>query len=204
LVIQVPGIPQSGRMTVQVIGSCGQSGETKSDPVTVDAQPVTPEFLFFTHSADGNNPIAAVNAATGGYVGAPNLVAGVNFDGATPGDTVVLFMTGLGTTDPSYDAGVLPDSQAAVTATVSVFLGDLQLQPEDVVYAGVTPTGDVQLVPQGIIYPGVTLPVAGLYELKIHIPAEAPTGNVPVAVSLGGLSTPTGGFLTITQSSDEQ
>jgi uncharacterized protein (TIGR03437 family) len=88
-------------------------------------------------------------------------------------------MTGLGTTAPNYGPGVLPPSAAQVTGTVSVTLGTLPIPAGNILYAGVTP-GD-----------------AGLYQLNIQIPGGTPTGNIPLTVTVGGFSTPAGGYLTI-------
>ena len=66
-------------------------------------------------------------------------------------------------------------------APVSVSLGTVQLPPANIPYVGVAPGN------------------AGLYQLNIQIPAGAPTGNVPLAVTVGAFSTPSGGYLTIGQ-----
>jgi len=164
-----------------VIGNCGRAGEQRSAAASVVAQAATPEFFFFTQSASGQNPIAAVNNVTGAYVGTPNLIAGGSFVPAQPGDILTLFMTGLGATTPANGPGVLPPSTANVNAAVSVSLGGLELRSADILYAGVTPF------------------YAGLYQVDIRIPQNAPTGHVPVSVGIGAFSTPAGGFITIGQ-----
>jgi uncharacterized protein (TIGR03437 family) len=180
--VQVPAVPQSGNVTVQVIVNCGQSTETRSAAATVTVQAATPEFFFHTHSsADGRNPVAAINAVTGGYIGAPNLIPGATFVPARAGDYVTIFMTGLGATTPSYGAGVLPPGGAQVNAPVSVSLGNAQLPAANVLYTGVAPGN------------------AGLYQLNIQIPAGTPTANLPLTVTVGSFSTPAGGYLTIAQ-----
>ena len=45
----------------------------------------------------------------------------------------------------------------------------------------------------------VELIYAGLYQVDIRIPQNAPTGHVPVSVGIGAFSTPAGGFITIGQ-----
>jgi uncharacterized protein (TIGR03437 family) len=179
--VQVPNVPQTGTVSVQVIGNCGRAGEQRSAAASVVAQAATPEFFFFTQSASGQNPIAAVNNVTGAYVGTPNLIAGGSFVPAQPGDILTLFMTGLGATTPANGPGVLPPSTANVNAAVSVSLGGFELRSTDILYAGVTPF------------------YAGLYQVDIRIPQNAPTGHVPVSVGIGAFSTPAGGFITIGQ-----
>ena len=137
--LQVPVMPQSGRVTVQVITNCGQATETRSTAATVVVQAATPEFFFFTHNPDGRNAVAAINAVTAAYVGTPNLIPGASFIPARPGDFVSIFMTGLGATAPSYGPGVLAPGAAKVTAPVSVSLGTMQLAPGNIPYVGVAP-----------------------------------------------------------------
>ncbi len=157
--IQIPAIPQSGTVTVQVIANCGQSTEARSATVTVPAQAATPEFFFFEHNANGQNPVAAVYA----------------------GDIVSIFMTGLGPTNPPYDAGVLPPAAAALTTQPTVTLGAQQLPPANILYAGVAPLNP------------------GLYQINIQLPPTTPTGNIPLTVTVGPFTTPAGAYLSITQ-----
>jgi len=166
---------------VQAIANCGQSSEARSAAVTVAVQAATPEFFFFVHNANGQNAVAAVNAVTGAYIGPANLIPGANFVAAQAGDIVSIFMTGLGATNPSYDAGVLPPGIASVSTPASVTLGSLQLPAANILYAGVAPLNP------------------GLYQVNIQIPVGAPTGNVPLAVTVGAFSTPAGGYLAIGQ-----
>lgn len=181
--IQVPAIPQSGSVPVVVIANCGQSTEARSAPVTVPAQAATPEFFFFVQNANGQNPVAAEfsYSVAGAYVGPAGLLPGATFIPARPGDVVVIFMTGLGATSPSYAPGVLPPGGASLIAPASVSLGALQLPAANTLYAGVAP-----LTP-------------GQYQVNIQIPAGAPTGNVPLTVTVGTFSTPPGGYLAIGQ-----
>lgn len=100
---------------------------------------------------------------------------------AQTGDILSIFMTGLGATNPPFAPGVLPPTSAPVSASVTVSLGALTLPSANVQYAGVAPGN------------------AGLYQVNIQIPPGAPTGNVPLTVTVGGISTPAGGYLTIGQ-----
>jgi uncharacterized protein (TIGR03437 family) len=108
-----------------------------------------------------------------------NPVAAVGASGTKPGDYVTIYGTGFGATSPLFFAGDLPDRAAAVTALVSVTLGGRPLAESDILYAGVTPG------------------FAGLYQLNIRIPADAPDGDLPLAVSIGGVPSPDGAYLTV-------
>jgi uncharacterized protein (TIGR03437 family) len=174
--VQAPTLPGTGQMQVQVIQNCGASSEVRSNSETVTVQAVAPEFFFFVRNADGRNPIAAINAVTFGLIGAPNLIQGVTFTPARPGDNVALFATGLGRTDPLVEAGVLPPGIARTVEPVTVTVGGINA---DVQYAGVAPG------------------LAGLYQINLAIPANVPDGDQPVVARIGGVSTPAGAFLTV-------
>ena len=66
--VQVPTVVP-GNVPVQVVTGCNTPQAVGSPPVSVPAQATAPEFFYFTTSASGANPIAAINAVTGGYVG---------------------------------------------------------------------------------------------------------------------------------------
>ncbi|MEK7753992.1 MAG: hypothetical protein AAB654_18865, partial [Acidobacteriota bacterium] len=119
---QAPNLSASPSVGVQVILNCGE-GEVRSNIENVEMRVASPEFLFFVQNADGRNPVAAVNAVTGIYVGPSGLIAGGNFVPAKPGDYVTIFGSGFGATNPLFFTGDLADRSAPVTALVSVPLG---------------------------------------------------------------------------------
>jgi hypothetical protein len=51
-----------------------------------------PEFLYFAHNANGQNPVEAANSVTGAYVGPAEL--GPDFAPALAGDLVTIFASG--------------------------------------------------------------------------------------------------------------
>jgi len=179
--VQVPSLTSTGPVPVQVIVNCGQTGEVKSAAVDVTLQPAAPEFFFFVQNLNGQNPVAAINAITGAYIGLPQLIPGVAFTPAKPGDILTLFLTGLGLTSPPVNAGQLATGIANMVAPVKVQLGAAVLQDADVLYAGVTP-GD-----------------AGLYQVNIRVPAGTPDGDLPIQVTVGTYSTPPGAYLSVRQ-----
>ncbi|MEO8593061.1 MAG: IPT/TIG domain-containing protein [Candidatus Solibacter sp.] len=178
--VQVPSLTAYGQVPVQVIVNCGENNEIKSEVEIVPHQAASPEFFFFVRNADGKNPVAAVNAVTGSYVGVPQLIPGGNFIPAKPGDTLTLFLTGLGMTDPWIVAGQLPETAARTLATTTVMLGQTLLRDADVLYSGVAPG------------------YAGLYQINIRLPVAA-DGDLPVRVSVGEYSTPLGAYVSIRQ-----
>jgi len=175
--IQIPSVT-SGASTVQVKNQCGTAQEQASPAVPVTVQAASPEFFYFAHNANGQNPIAALNALTGTYVGAPGLLPGATFAPAQTGDYLTLFATGFGTTNPSIAPGVLPTTAAAITQPISVTVGGLALTPAQILYAGLSQD-------------------PGLYQLNIQLPAGVPAGNEPVIVTIGGVSSPATAFITV-------
>jgi len=91
---------------------------------------------------------------------------------AHAGDIVVIYLTGLGHTSPTFNPGEVPSAAARIVSTIKVSLDTQELDPILIKYAGVAPG-----------WPG-------LYQLNLEIPKGAPadaelkvTGNV----TTGGL-----------------
>jgi len=175
--IQVPQLP-AGQTTVQVITKCDTPQAETSTAMPVVIQAASPEFFYFLHNGNGHNPIAAVNAVTGAYVGSPGLLAGVTFVAAKPGDILTLFATGFGATDPPFGPGELPGVAAQVTGTLTVTFGGMTLSASDILYAGVSQN-------------------AGLYQLNIRVPDGLPDGDQSLVITIGGVPSPAGGYITV-------
>jgi len=91
---------------------------------------------------------------------------------AAPGNVITLFATGEGQTSPAGVDGKLAESPAPrPLLEVQATVGE---RPATVRFAG------------GI--PGV---VAGVVRVDVEIPAGTPGGNVPVTISLAGVSSQT-------------
>ncbi len=89
---------------------------------------------------------------------------------AAAGSVVVIYMTGLGQTDPPgqdgvrYGSLVLAETVAPVTATIGG-------QAATVIYAGSAPGQ-----------------IAGVMQVELVVPTGAGTGEVPVVVTAGGVA----------------
>jgi len=46
---------------------------------------------------------------------------------------------------------------------------------------------------------GVTPAVAGLYQINIRLPLSIPNGNQPVQMTIGGIASPSGGYIAVSQ-----
>jgi uncharacterized protein (TIGR03437 family) len=168
-----------GTVSVSVATACGTPSQVQSTPQTVPSQAASPEFFYFLATASGQNPIAAENALTGVFVGAPGLIPGVTFTPAKPGDLVALYATGLGLTTPPFAAGVLPSAAAWAAGTFQIGLGGVPLSSTDILYAGVAPG------------------TPGEYQINIRIPASTPDGNQPVVMTVNGIQSPSGAYITV-------
>ncbi len=175
--LQVPQVGP-GTVSVQVITQCDTEQAQSSIPLTVQIQPAAPEFFYFTHTSNGHNAIAAVNAVTGAYVGATGLISGASFTPAKAGDYLTLYATGFGATNPSFGPGVLPNAAAQITAPFTISFGGVTLDPSDIQYAGVTQD-------------------AGLYQVNIHVPANVPPGDQPLIITIGGAASPSAAYITV-------
>lgn len=177
--LQAAIAPGVNAASVEVIVNCDQPNTLRSAAFNLPIAAATPQFFFFVNNLDGVNPIAAVNETTGAFIGAPDLIPGAAFEPARPGETVTLFMTGLGTTNPNIEPGVIPTVAARTTLPVSVQVGGVAVET---IYAGVTPF------------------FAGLYQVSFTLPLDTPSGNLAVLVSVGGAeTTPPGAYLTVGQ-----
>ncbi len=175
--VQVPQLPP-GQTAVQVITQCGTPQAQTSNAETVTIQATAPEFFYYVHTAGGQNPIAAIDAVTQASVGAPGLAAGGTFAPAQRGELLTLFATGFGATAPSYGPGELPPGAAQVTAPVNITFGGVKLAASDILYAGVTSN-------------------AGLYQVNLRVPNQVPDGDQSLVITIGGVPSPPGGFLTV-------
>lgn len=171
--------PGLGPAAVVVIRACDTPQESRSDPEMVEMGGVSPAFFNFVNNADGVNPIAAVHQDNVTFVG-PGTLA-FETTPAAPGEFVSLFATGLGPTEAALQAGQLPSAIAQITGAVSVRIGDTTVN---------WPSPD-------IFYVGISPPFAGLYVIIVKVPDNAPDGNLPVVVTVNGVSSPEGPYITV-------
>jgi len=162
---------------LRVAKSCGSPGEERTDPQTVALTRIAPEFFFFETTANGVNAVAAVDAVTGEYFGPLTLFEG-RAKPAKPGDFVTFYLTGLGATNPA----VVPGTIAPGAATIQV---DLELK-----LAG-------QVIPAAnILYAGFS-PGSLIYQINFRVPPGLPPSNQPISVTVDGVTTPVGAYLTL-------
>ena len=145
-----------------------ENGGVWSNPVTVPVAQAHPGL--FTIDGSGIHQAAALNQD-----GSLNSAS----QPAARGSIVVLYATGAGTANRALQDGqLIPDASVHPTLTVSVDIGGANA---DVLFSGMAP----QMV-------------AGVLQLNVRIPANAPTGAaVPVQIKVGGFASPAGATIAI-------
>jgi uncharacterized protein (TIGR03437 family) len=133
-----------------------------SSPFSVPLQSAAPAFFMYPPTSD----VIASRIPDYAPVGDPATIPGTV--AAKPGDILALWGTGFGATTPSAPAG-------------SVVVGAPQ--------AVVTPTVTVGGVPVMVISCILTVGSAGLYQVTIQLPANLPTGTLPVQAAVGAIPT---------------
>jgi uncharacterized protein (TIGR03437 family) len=134
-----------------------------SAPTPVTVGPFSPGIF-----ASGNLAVA-VNL-DGTLVWAANTVAGVTTHAAKPGDTIIVYATGLGAVTPSVNDGAASLDALRQTLTQPVVLvGGLNAQVQ---FSGLSP----QFV--------------GVNQLNIVIPNVPAGNNVPIQIQVGGITSP--------------
>jgi len=165
---QVPSGTPAGSVPLTVILNPGRPNEVKGDVATVTVNSHAPAFFTF-----GGQSIAA---QTSDFRIIANTAVVPNGVAARRGDVVILYGTGFGLSEPVYQAGEIASGQARLRDPVTITVGGTALAAADILYAGLAPGN-----------------ISGLQQFNIRIPQSAATGNVPITITVGGVSTPTAG-----------
>lgn len=172
---QMPQFSGAGQVNVTVLLNPGLPNQIPSDVGMFNTlQPFAPAFFVFANSMS----IAAEQAGTASLVADSSVVAGAS--PAKPGDIVSLFGTGFGDTNPSITAGQFATGAATLVNPITVTIGTAAVPASDVLYAGLSPGS-----------------ISGLYQVNVRIPSTAPSGEVPVTISIGGAETQAGATIPI-------
>lgn len=105
---------------------------------------------------------------------------------AKPGETIILFGTGLGASDPETPAGQLTETEAPVAKAVKVTIGGMEAAIE-----------------KAVIIPNLPR----LYELRVAVPAALATGDHAVVVEIEGTASRSGEeccFLSVEKPASEE
>jgi uncharacterized protein (TIGR03118 family) len=137
-----------------------------SAAVTVQIQDVAPAFFL---QSDGIH-IAATHA--NGTLLGPTTISGAT--PAAPGETIVLYGTGFGVTNPATPAGQLITSALPLATLPTITVGGTASQ---VPFAGLT--------------------YAGLFQINVTVPTTAASGDVPVVALVGSIASPSTAMIAV-------
>jgi uncharacterized protein (TIGR03437 family) len=169
-------VPSSGTVPVSVITNCGTANPVATPAVNVPVAAAAPEFLYFVDNANGQNPVAAIQAVSGAYVGAPGLIAGAGFTPAKAGDVLTAFGVGWGATTSSATPGTIASAAAVLSNPYLLTLGG---KTATVSYAGLSPG------------------FAGLYQINFTVPSGLAAGNQALLLTVNGIASPTQAYITV-------
>jgi uncharacterized protein (TIGR03437 family) len=136
---------------------------------TAQAQPDAPSFFVFN-----GGPYVAATHANGSYLGPTTLYPGATTP-AKPGETVVLYANGFGTTSVPVVSGSETQS------------GTLSLLPAI----------DIGGVAATVTFAGLVAP--GEFQFNAIVPAPLANGDQPITATYNGLSTQPGTLITVHQ-----
>jgi uncharacterized protein (TIGR03437 family) len=168
--VQAPADSSTGPVSVQVT-----NGKGTSPAATVTLQTASPAFF------EWGGKYAAATRPDYSYAGPPNLFgSSVTTTPAKPGDTLILWGTGFGPTDPAVPAGQSTPSNplSSVVNPVTVTVGGINAP---VLGAALTPGN------------------AGVCQIVIQVPSNAPDGDLPVVAQVAGVQSPANIYLTVQQ-----
>jgi uncharacterized protein (TIGR03437 family) len=112
------------------------------------------------------------------YAAASGTFSGVTTTPAKPGETIILWGTGFGPTNPAAPEGKeTPSTTTFSTQTL--------------------PTVTVNNVSATVYGAALAPGFAGLYQVAIQVPSSLGAGNWPVVATIGGVSSPTGLMLAV-------
>jgi uncharacterized protein (TIGR03437 family) len=156
----------NGQLPFNVDGNAQMTLRTPggvSDNFNFSILPAAPS-VFRSGIAGTDTGIATITRADNGELVTPT-------NPVHPGDSIVIWSTGLGHTSPAIDAGMPAPSDPLPNAVIhpTVTIGGVAL---DILYAGLTP-GSV-----------------GLNQINATVPKSVPQGlSMPLVISQGGVST---------------
>src|SRR6185437_64598 len=172
-----PAIQPGSSQPVSVTVNCGTANPVTLPPFSVATSAATPEFLYWVQFANGQDPAIAVDAVHGDYIGPPGLIPGVTLRAAHAGDVLTLYGVAFGhTVSGGPLPGALPSSADSAPPGYSVSIG---ASAANASYVGVSPGS------------------AGLYQVNLSVPSGLSPGNHPIILTVNGVPTPSGAFLTI-------
>jgi uncharacterized protein (TIGR03437 family) len=163
--IVTPAIAATGNGIQVVVSLNGQL----STAASINLQNLAPSFFaYFPGTANDGKYLVGYHAANptvdvgpaGLYASAPNFTTP-----AQPGETVVLFGTGFGSTSPPIVPGIVTNTTYNLSPTPKAMLGGIQAT---------------------VGFGGLIAGFAEVYQFNVVIPSNAPNGDLPLIVTVNG------------------
>jgi uncharacterized protein (TIGR03437 family) len=164
--LQAPADPATGTVSVAVMTEFGSATSN------VALAQFAPSFFLL----DAKHVAGIILRADGSYdiIGPTGTSLGYPTVAAKAGDTIALFGTGFGPTNPSVAPGQGFSEAAPTTNSVTLRINNVSITPT---FAG--------------------LSGAGLYQINLTIPPGLSTGDVSVQATVGGVQTPSGVVISL-------
>ena len=164
--LQTPNDAATGSVPVVVTTAAGTAKST------VTLAPFGPAFFLL----DGKHVAGIILRSNGSYdiLGPTGTSLGYPTVAAKAGDTIALFGTGFGPTNPPVSAGQAFFGVAPTTNPVTLRINNVSVTPA---FAG--------------------LSGAGLYQLNLTVPSGLGTGDVPLQATISGVQTASGAVISL-------
>ena len=133
--------------------------------VSANGALTVPDPVALSAAQPGLRVSDADSRAGGGNIPPPAPIS--SSDPAKPGEEIILYLAGMGQTEPPVRSGAAAPSGSLSKALTQPAVS-IDGQPAEVVFAGLTP-GSV-----------------GLYQINLRVPADAKSGDLAVQISQGG------------------
>lgn len=170
--VQVPEDNAVGPVKLVVTNPGGDS-----NAVTVQKSAIGPALLApDSFNVGGKQYVVAVfQDGTGAFVGRTNLISGVKFRPAKAGEIVAVYGIGFGPVTPDIPAGVVANQENSLRTKPTFRFGQTAAE---------------------LSYYGLAPGLMGLYQFNLKIPSGLSSGDQPLSVDIGGVSTNQTLFIT--------
>lgn len=170
--IDTPDDTATGPVIIQVKNGGGVSATFTATRARLSPTLLaTPDF-----SRSGKNYVVAQSSDFSRFIGPANLLPGVAFSGAKPGDTVIVYAIGCGPTSPANPAGHLAGANSPLALPFQVKIGGVQAQ---------------------VPFAGILAGTVGLYQLNIVVPPGVGSGDQPIEFTVDGVPNAQGLYFTV-------
>jgi uncharacterized protein (TIGR03118 family) len=140
-----------------------------SSSVSVQSQFYAPAFFLF-----GGKYVAATHSDNVSLVGPTTLFPNNAATPAQPGETIVIYGTGFGPTNPAVADGKVVSTPSNISGSVTISIDNVPAQVVSAVLSG-----------------------AGVYQFNVTVPPTAQNGDLLVTAQVGGYSAPGSVYLTV-------